>query len=79
MLATTECWVERTRPQPRRLDLRPYLCDLRLEGEALEMTFWVTPHGTARPEEVVALLELSDLLEDGAVLERHLLELWRRA
>src|SRR5439155_1574358 len=30
LLATTELWVERTRPQPRRINLRPYLHDLRV-------------------------------------------------
>jgi hypothetical protein len=30
LLAAPACWIERTRPQPRRLDLRPYLRDLRL-------------------------------------------------
>jgi radical SAM-linked protein len=75
LLARTECWVERTRPEARRLDVRPYLRDLRLADGALEMDFWVTPTGTARPEEVVALLDLGDLLEAGAVLERFTLEL----
>jgi radical SAM-linked protein len=30
LLTSTECWVERTRPQPRRLNLRPFLRDIRL-------------------------------------------------
>jgi radical SAM-linked protein len=56
-------------------DIRPYLRDLQLRGDALEMDFWVTPTGTARPEEILALLGLGDLLADGAVLERVTLEL----
>jgi radical SAM-linked protein len=79
LLSQAECCIERTRPQPRRLDIRPYLCDLCLHEGALEMTFWVTPHGTARPEEVVALLGLADLLEAGVVLERVTLELYDEA
>ena len=75
LLARTECWVERTRPEARRLDVRPYLRDLRLADGALLMDFWVTPTGTARPEDVLTLLDLRDLLEDGAVLERVTLEL----
>jgi radical SAM-linked protein len=104
LLAASECWVERTRPQPRRFDLRPYLRDLRLIADpeqdpasggrqppdyasyqradaprspqsALEIDLWVTPGGTARPEEVLNLLGLGALLEAGAVLERTLLEL----
>jgi radical SAM-linked protein len=68
-------WVDRTRPQPRRLNVRPYLRDLRLLDEHLELDLWVTPQGAARPEEILALLGLSDLLEAGAVLERTKLEL----
>jgi radical SAM-linked protein len=107
LLAAPECWVQRDRPQPRRLDLRPYLHDLRLIADcglpnadcngggaepgppvpsgvesairnpqsAIEMDLWVTPGGTARPGEVLALLGLTDLLDAGAVLERTLLEL----
>ena len=75
LLAAPESWIERTRPQPRRFDLRPYLRDLRLSGDSLEIDLWVTPGGTARPGEVLALLRLTDLLDTGAVLERTLLEL----
>ena len=39
------------------------------------MELCLTPAGTARPEEVLAALGLSDLLEAGAVLERARLEL----
>ena len=35
----------------------------------------VSPAGTARPEEVLGLLGLQDLLDAGAVLERTRLEL----
>jgi radical SAM-linked protein len=90
LLATPECWVERTRPAARRYNLRLYLSALRVlappefgaglptppsAGPALEMDILVTPNGSARPEEVLALLGLSDLVEGGAVLERTRLEL----
>jgi radical SAM-linked protein len=99
VLATAECWVDRTRttfrpaeqqppdkpsadrpvkpaaPRSRRIDLRPYLSDLRVSPDALEMDLWVTPTGTARPQEVLAVLGLSALLDAGAVLERTRLEL----
>jgi len=75
LLAVPHCWVERTRPRPRRVDLRPYLSGVRVVGDALEIDLWVTPTGTARPEEVLQLLGLDDLLDDGAVLERTTLEL----
>src|SRR5262249_26021917 len=41
LLAAEECWVERTRPHHRRYNLRPYLDQLRLEPDALEMDLWV--------------------------------------
>jgi hypothetical protein len=42
---------------------------------SLEMDLVVTPGGTVRPEEILGLLGLEDLLEEGAVLERTRLEL----
>jgi hypothetical protein len=39
------------------------------------MDILVTPNGSARPEEVLALLGLGDLVEAGAVLERTRVEL----
>jgi len=39
------------------------------------MDLWLTPAGTARPEEVLGLVGLADLLEAGGVLERLRLEL----
>ena len=99
-MAASECWVERTHPTPRRVNLRPWLLNfvqtlvsrdvrsgargrnvrsagaLRLTSAAyLEMKLCLTPAGTARPEEVLTVLGLSDLLEAGAVLERVRLEL----
>ena len=75
LVAAKECWIERTRPSPRRIDLRPYLSELRLTDQTLEMLLWVTPTGAARPDEVLALLGLGDLIGAGAPLERHVLEL----
>jgi radical SAM-linked protein len=75
LLAAPECWFERTRPHQRRFDLRPFLTGLRLLPDALEMDLLVTPQGMARPEEVLAVLGLSELLTSGAVVERTRLEL----
>jgi radical SAM-linked protein len=75
LLATDHCWIERTRPQPRRYDLRPYLHGLRANDTSLEMDLWVTPTGSARPDEVLGLLGLGDLSAAGAVLERTTVEL----
>jgi len=75
LLAAEHCWVERTRPNPRRIDLRPYLLDLRASPEELEMHIAVTPLGTVRPDEVLNALGLGDLPAAGAVLQRTALEL----
>jgi radical SAM-linked protein len=91
VLASSECWIDRHRPHSgqagRRLDIRPFLEDLRWlpkESEPgvsrggfafLEMLLRLTPTGTARPEEVLGLLGLEDLLHAGAILERTRLEL----
>src|SRR5262249_17574286 len=37
LLGQTECWVQRERPQPRRVNIRPHVNDLRLTGGALEI------------------------------------------
>ena len=80
LMAASERWAERTRPEPRRVNLRPWLLDLRMtaavpHSTSLEMELCLTPAGTARPEEVLTALGLLDLLEAGAVLERARLEL----
>jgi len=75
LLDAPACWIERSRPQPRRLDIRPYLRDVCLSHAYLQMDFWVTPQGTARPDEVLTLVGLEDLLAGGVIVERTLLEL----
>src|SRR5262249_55466424 len=56
VLAESETWVERTRPEVRRVNIRPYLRDVRIDGTTLEMDLWVTPTGTARPDDILGLL-----------------------
>jgi radical SAM-linked protein len=75
LLTSTHCWVERSRPQPRKLDIRSYILDLRLQEDTLEMDLEVTPQGTARPDEILRVLGLGELLANGAVLERNRLEI----
>jgi radical SAM-linked protein len=41
----------------------------------LHMDVWVTQDGTVRAEEIVRLLQLADWLDQGAILERTLVEL----
>jgi radical SAM-linked protein len=75
LMAAPEYLVERTRPRPRRFDLRPTLRAMRLHDGHLEIDLRVDPDGTARPEEILRALGLTDLVEGGAVLERITLEL----
>jgi hypothetical protein len=74
-LTLSEHWILRTRPQRRRLNIRPFVCELTCDDTALSMILWVTPTGAARPEEIVHALGLGSLLDEGAVLERTHLEL----
>jgi radical SAM-linked protein len=75
LLAAGECWMERTRPEPRRVNIGPYLRSIRVGPELVEFHLWVTPNGTARPDEVLRALGLGDLHTEGAVIERFLLEI----
>jgi radical SAM-linked protein len=75
LLAQGELWVERKHPNPRRVDIRPYVLALRTNHESLELDLRVTPTGTARADELIELLGLRDLADAGAVLERITLEL----
>jgi radical SAM-linked protein len=75
LLETDHHWIERTRPKPRRFDLKPYLESLHFDSVALDMILKVTPTGGVRPEEVLQALGLGDLLTEGAILDRNLLEL----
>jgi radical SAM-linked protein len=75
-LAQTECWVERRRPHPRRVNIRPFVAELHTHRDCLNMALWITPNGAARPEEVIAALGLQSLLDGGAVIERTDLEIY---
>jgi radical SAM-linked protein len=76
LLAATQCVVERTRPTPRRLDVRPLIRDVRLDAATgrLEMDLCLSPAGAPRADEVLGLLGLTDVLPD-TVLERVRLDL----
>src|SRR5205085_7696938 len=62
LLAAPECWVERTRPEPRRINIRPYLESIRVSPTTLEVDVGVTPNGTARPDDVLRALGVGELL-----------------
>jgi radical SAM-linked protein len=90
LLAAEHCWIERQRPSPRQIDLRPLVSEVRLVeagpgaehsgtgnniGFVLELVLWITPQGSARPEEVLRALSLGELIDEGALIERYLLEI----
>jgi radical SAM-linked protein len=70
LMSSAHCWVTHQRPRPRRCDIRPFLHDVRLLGQTLEITVHVTPQGSARADDVLRLLGLGDLLEAGAIVSR---------
>jgi radical SAM-linked protein len=75
-LQRKECWVERMRPHPRRINIRPFVHEIHVNDESVEMALWITSNGAARPEEVIAALGLTELLSNGAVIERTDLEVY---
>lgn len=74
-LAEAKVWVDKTHPRPRRVNVRPYVRGISVVDTALTFDLWVTGQGTARAEELVRILGLSDILSDGGYLERTELEL----
>jgi radical SAM-linked protein len=86
LMAADKVWVERTRPTPKRLNIRPYLRRAGVyavadwspaDGPFLHLTLdlWVTQTGTARADELLRLLGVEDLLDAGAVLARTVVEI----
>ena len=61
MMASEKLWVERIKPKPRGLNIRPYLREIRVANDAVEFDLWVTHTGTARIDELMALVGLGDL------------------
>lgn len=71
LLRSSHCWVERRRPQPRQCDIRPFIANVHCQGDGtLTICCHVSPAGTARPEEILRLLGLGDLVDAGALIER---------
>lgn len=78
-LASTSWPLVRRRPDRNReqtIDLRPFVLTAELTDEGvLRARLKVCPDGSARPEELLECLGLRDLLDQGAVLVRTLVEL----
>jgi radical SAM-linked protein len=77
LLSQSKVWVDRLRPNPKRLNIRPYLRRIAVDHVAPSLTLdlWVTQTGTARADELLQLLELSDRCADGSVIARTTVEL----
>jgi radical SAM-linked protein len=76
VLSQDEVWVERIKPRPRGLNIRPYLRSITLRHNHLDFDLWVTGGGTARADELVSLMDLDDLWPTGgSELSRSLVEI----
>jgi radical SAM-linked protein len=77
LMGAEEGLVQREKPVRRQVNIRPFVKELRLDPVTgwLDIGLHLTPAGTARPEEVLRLLGLGRLTEEGAVLERTRLEI----
>lgn len=76
-LGASECLAQREKPIRRQVNIRPFVKELRFDEATgwLDIGLHLAPTGTARPDEVLRLVGLAGLMEEGAVLERTRLEL----
>jgi radical SAM-linked protein len=70
MLRSPEVWVARHRPTPKRLNVRPYINDIRCEAAGLVLDIWLSQEGSARADELLRELELQPLLDEGEFVTR---------
>lgn len=75
LLAAEKVWVERQHPNPRRLNLRPFVRNISVTPDAVAFDLWVTGTGTARGEELVRLVGLAGHVRAGALMARMTLEI----
>jgi radical SAM-linked protein len=77
LLSQSKVWVDRLRPSPKQLNIRPYLRHVAIDNAVpcLTLDLWVTHTGTARADELLQLLELADRCSDGSVIARTTVEL----
>jgi hypothetical protein len=72
LLDASEVWVERERPRPRQLNIRPYVDSLAFSDGGLLASVWITQDGSARADEVAGAVGLAE----PSTIERLELELW---
>jgi radical SAM-linked protein len=75
LLQQDRVWAPRQKPHPRQVNIRPYLRAIHTAGDHVHFDIWVTQSGTARIDELIALLRLPDPLITGAIIERTTIEL----
>jgi hypothetical protein len=82
LLAQEKVWVNRLKPSPKKLNIRPYLRSMQIgvdvesaQKHTLILNLWVTQTGTARVDELLKLLDLADLPDAGSVIERVSVEI----
>ena len=75
LLESRQVWVERLHPQPRRVDIRPFIRGVSVTPLHTTFDLWVTPNGSARGDELVRLLGLTDVVAGGSILTRVDLEI----
>ncbi len=75
LLGMEKVYVERLKPSPKRLNIRPYFRGMRVAEGHLLFDLWVTQTGTARADELMKLLDVADLVDSGSLITRTLVEL----
>lgn len=70
-LEATEIWVDRERPKPRQVNIRPYVDSLMNTPEGLSIAIWLTQEGSARADQVAAAVGI----HEPVLIERRTLEL----
>jgi radical SAM-linked protein len=74
VMTLNQVWVNRVKPKPRKINIKPYLRNMTIRDNTLSLDLWVTNNGSARADELLRILNLNDLLEAGAILARSELQ-----
>lgn len=64
LLISPQVWVERIKPRPRGLNIKPYLKSITVYDTTVTFDIWVTGGGTARLDELLRLLDIDDVATD---------------
>jgi len=75
LVGREKIWTDRHYPRARRVNIRPFIRHSYVEEGYLYLDLWVTSTGTARADELIKLLGLTELHRDGADLDRVELDL----